>query len=365
MRCTWCQIEEENLTNDHVIPRALGGTLEFSLIACNRCQTSLSKVEEEVARRSILAFHALTSPLRPRHPDRPTSGLLKSNYLLVKHPLGGYGESILRSGERMESLAHIEINVEPGTVPQARIRGPSPEAAQRLLSMLRLALASRPREDGLLCEFKVRCEVDPATAADPDFWPRIVLFPGDRLLIRARSPEECVRFARALTQLAVGSYQVDPSRWGLGIVVEGGTPHTLSLKFNPQTIRRVAAKIAYGFYVLLSACSLQREHDHQLRHYILGLGKSEDEPVLQSEWPENWVTSDKPHYVLISPQFDRDAAIVSLYGWHFRVDLGPGAALPSPIVVLCQTDGTNMHIAMEDEAEAYLAEASGTSFSEC
>src|ERR1035441_1592835 len=136
MRCHWCHRETDTATEDHAIPRSLGGTLDFSVMACVDCQTKLSRAEEEVSRRSLLAINALVPPIRPRHPERPRSGLLKPHYILVKHPFGGYGESIMRTGERMEALPHIEINVAPEEPPDVRLRGPSAEGVQRILDLI-------------------------------------------------------------------------------------------------------------------------------------------------------------------------------------------------------------------------------------
>ena len=98
MPCFWCGSEDEKLTEDHVIPESLGGTREYTVPACRNCQTILSKAEHEVARKSIMGIAALASGMKPRHPDRPTSGHLRPNYLLVKHPFGGYGETLLSAG---------------------------------------------------------------------------------------------------------------------------------------------------------------------------------------------------------------------------------------------------------------------------
>lgn len=66
MGCFWCNEEKEKLTADHIVPRALGGTTEFTVPACQSCQLILSKAEHEVARKSILAIPALAASLPPR-----------------------------------------------------------------------------------------------------------------------------------------------------------------------------------------------------------------------------------------------------------------------------------------------------------
>lgn len=114
MRCFWCNVENAELTEDHVIPESLGGTREYALPACKGCQVILSKAEHEVARKSLIGIAALASGVGPRHPKRPTSGHLRPSYLFVKHPLGGYGETLLSTNERATAIPHIEIKVVPG-----------------------------------------------------------------------------------------------------------------------------------------------------------------------------------------------------------------------------------------------------------
>lgn len=92
MRCFWCDKETESLTDDHLIPYSLGGTKQYAVLACHSCQYILSKAEQEVARKSILALGAMVSRVRPRHPERPTSGHLQPSFLTVKHPHGGFGD---------------------------------------------------------------------------------------------------------------------------------------------------------------------------------------------------------------------------------------------------------------------------------
>ena len=82
MRCFWCDKESEKLSADHIVPRALGGTTEFTVLACLSCQSILSKAEHEVSRKSILAIPALVVSLPPRDPDRPTSGHFRPSYFL-------------------------------------------------------------------------------------------------------------------------------------------------------------------------------------------------------------------------------------------------------------------------------------------
>lgn len=362
--CFWCETETEQLTIDHLVPRSLGGTKEFTVSACAQCQSAISKAEHEVARRSPLAIPALVSSITARHPKRPTSGHLKPVHLLVKHPLGGYGEALLSAGQRMTALAHIELKLEPGEPLEGRVRGPSAEAAQRLIDTFRLALATKPGPDGFVCELTTSTELDPRIAADRDFWPRIVLLPNDRLLLRGRNPEELTRFVDAFTAIVTNGYRVDPSAWKDGEGIKGGTPHSIALKYDPRCVRRIAAKIAYGLLRIGANKCIDAARDAQLREYVLGRSVPAEEPVSVEPFPTAFTTSGKPHSIVLSPPHDANAAVVSLYGLRFRVELGPSAVLPEPIAFLCEIDGSGIRQASNSETRALIEEIKGVAFSQ-
>lgn len=365
MRCFWCHEVFERLTDDHIVPRSLGGTLEFCVLSCESCQTILSRAEREVARKSTLAIHSLCSPLRSRHPGRPTSGNLQASYLLVKHPFGGYAESLLSAGEKMRSLAYFETKVVPGEPIQARVRGATAAEAQLLLDLYReaLRLDKKIAPGELVCEVTANLECDPEIASDPEFWPRLVLVPGNRLMFRARSPDELVMCAKVLEFIARSNYRVDPSKWGSGVQIEGKTPHKFALRFDPQCVRRVAAKIAYALHSTVAEHSLKSQDDEYLRSYILGAETAPDEPVSIAPDPTTWTTSGDPHFALLSPEHDRSAAFVNLYGFSFRVELGWMGSLPKPIAVICNIDGSGMRFASEDEVSGFTARMKDLAFS--
>jgi hypothetical protein len=363
MICFWCHTEKESLTDDHIVPYALGGTTDYTVKACASCQNRLSKAEHEVARKSMLAIHALTAPVAPRHPKRPTSGHLKPEYFMVKHPDGGYGETLFSAGERASLLPYFEIKVVPGQRPEGRVRGTT-EAARRLLDVFRRRLMNTPGPDRFLFEIKVSCDLDQTISDDESFWPRIVLLPGDRLLLRGRDPEEVIRFLQVFMELANSDYAV-PEVWSTkGGEIEGGTPHFVALKFDPQTVRRIAAKVAYGLFVTVANGSLGTERDGYLRHYILGLLNSQDEPVLEGPHPLATTTSKEPHYVVLSPAHDPQSAVVSLYGFVFRVELGPEGKLAEPFAMICQIDGSGIRPASPDEAREFINRISGVTFTQ-
>jgi HNH endonuclease len=362
MRCFWCDEEKEMLTADHIVPRSIGGTLEFTVPACQTCQFILSKAEFEVSRKSSLAIAALTAPLPPRHKKRPRSGHLQPAYLLVPHPYGGYGESLMSAGEKMSSLPYIEIKVVPEQPIEGRIRGAGPSDVQELLDTFRGLLNSKSGPGELVCELSVDMELGPEIAADPEFWPRMIMLPGNRLMIRARDPEEAMRFLNAFMHIAVSEFKVDSGTWGEGTVIKGGTQHLIALNYDPQCVRRVAAKIGYGIFRALSGEALERDLDEEMRQYILGNFNSEDETVKEGPERGTFTTTGDPHRVVISSGADGTKAIVCLYGFHFRVDLGPERPDITPFGVVCEIDGSGMRGASVEEMALVFNEIADIQF---
>ncbi len=361
MMCFWCHGDFDSLTDDHIVPYSLGGTTEYTVRACHRCQNRLSKAEHETARKSALAIHALASPLAARHPDRPTSGHLQPTYLLVKHPEGGYGETLLSAGERASLLSYFEIRIAEGEPLEGRVRGTT-EGARRLLDIFRSALKSTPSADRPLMEIKTSCELAPEIADDRGFWPRIVLLPGDRLLLRGRKPEELIHFIHVFTQLATSNYAV-PDQWSTdGGEIKRGTPHLMRLQFAPRSVRRVATKIAYALFISVAKGSIDPDQDALLRNYVLGFSNSPDEPVVEGQSPLTTTTSSSPHYFLLSPSHDPRCAVVSLYGFTFRIELGSLANLSVPVAMICEIDGSGMRIASPEELSQLAVQVSTLTF---
>ena len=361
MTCFWCHGDFDTLTDDHIVPYSLGGTNEYTVRACNTCQNRLSKAEHETARKSGLAIHALASPLAPRHPERPNSGHLQPTYLLVKHPEGGYGETLLSAGERASLLPYFEIKIVEGEPLEGRVRGTT-EGARRLLDIFRGALNSTPSADRPLIEIKTSCELDEEIENDKGFWPRIVLLPGDRLLLRGRNPQELIHFIQVFTQLATSDYAV-PDQWSTsGGEIKGGTPHLMRLQFAPRSVRRVATKIAYALFTSVAKGTIGVDHDALLRNYVLGLSNSPDEPVVEGQSPLATTTSSTPHYFLLSPFQYPQCAVVNLYGFAFRIELGSLANLSAPVAMICETDGSGMRTASSEELSQIAVQVSGLTF---
>jgi hypothetical protein len=282
---------------------------------------------------------------------------------MVKHPYGGYQETLMSAGEKMSSLPYIEIKVVPDEPVEARVRGAAPADVQKLLDTFRGFLKAKHEPGALVCEMTVNTDLDATMAGDPAFWPRIILLPGDRLMIRARDPEEAMRFNNVFMHIALSDYQVDASAWGSGTEIKGGTEHTIALNYDPQCVRRVAAKIGYGLFGAVSGSSLDEGFDEGLRQYILGRRDSEDEPVKEAPERGTFTTNDDPHCIVISSEADGLKAFVRLYGLHLRVDLGPGRENFKPFGVVCEIDGSGMREATGNELEAALHEVMAIPFS--
>jgi hypothetical protein len=183
-------------------------------------------------------------------------------------------------------------------------------------------------------------------------------------MFRARDPEELVRCAKVLEAIARSDYIVDPSSWTNDVQIIGGTPHRIALRFDPQCVRRIAAKIAYALFCSLTKGRIERDDDKRMRRYILGMGAAKDEPVSVAPDAPASTTSSEPHYIVLSPTHDRTAAFVNLYISDFRVDLGAKGSLPEPIVIVCNTDGTGMRIGTREELLAATARIATKEFSQ-
>jgi hypothetical protein len=108
---------------------------------------------------------------------------------------------------------------------------------------------------------------------------------------------------------------------------------------------------------------MQSRDDERMRFYILGTDTCPDEPVSTTPDPTTWTTSSDPHFVLLSPEHDRSAAFVSLYGFSFRIELGQAGILPSPVAVICQIDGSGMRIGSKEEISSVMTRIKDSTFS--
>jgi hypothetical protein len=66
---------------------------------------------------------------------------------------------------------------------------------------------------------------------------------------------------------------------------------------------------------------------------------------------------------VLSPVHDRSAAYVSLYGFDYRIELGPAGMLPTPTVIICCIDGSEMYIGSEEELSTAIRRIEAQTFS--
>src|SRR5580692_913915 len=138
----------------------------------------------------------------------------------------------------------------------------------------------------------------------------------------------------------------------------------MGLRYDPQCLRRVAAKIVYGFSHVVARGQLGDKRDEEMRKYILGIVSWPDEPVSIAAHPDTFTTTEAPHSVVISPPRDPTAVLVNLYCFHFRVELGPDGALPQALAVICEIDGSGMRVVSNEETPALIQTVASLQFSQ-
>lgn len=354
--CFWCERPDTNLEDDHVFPRAIGGTKELSVRSCRPCQTALSKAELALSRKSTYAMHLLEAGPRGRDRRRDAaSGQIEAEYVLVPHPLGGYNESAFRAGagEFPIALPYVEINVSDSLL-TCRRRAPEPAEMEKLVGAVERMLASKPDEKGLLCEISVLTHDLGEVGKDPDFWPRIVLDLRGRLFIRARNPEEALKFMSAFTQyLQAGAFK-DYSRWVTGPPISGSTPHQVMIVHDRYMVGRVFAKIACSLaFITIGEQAKQLSRFEILRSYALG-GHTEvwEGLVRELRFPGTLKYFGSRHIAALTSKSNHMVALVSLCGGLELIDLGEmPASAPSSLNALASSeiDGTKTQLLPTEE----------------
>lgn len=336
--CAWCGAFGVELDDDHIFPRSIGGTKQLKLKACRKCQTSIGDAEKEMSRRSVFALHCVDSGPPGRSKRKPTSGMIETIYTLNHHPLGGYGEAVLKSGGGIHGLPYIEVDVSE-TGPRGNLRAASPMEAERLLATFEALFKQRPDAKGLICELLVKTELD-EVATDPEFWPRVVLGLDGNLFIRARNPDEAAKLVDWVVRYINSTPVRDHSGWKSG-EVKGGSSHTVAISFDWRKVDRVIAKIACGL-VLYGTGDWEPSFLTAAKGYVRGESRGEQQFVRQvkdpgalSFWPE--------HHVAAVLDVDHELkSVVSLFGSCHVVSLGTliGHCDRTPIVARSRRDGT-------------------------
>lgn len=342
--CVWCRQSDRLLEDDHVFPRAIGGTKQISVPACRACQTALSKAEGELARRSIFALHRIAGGPPVRDKKRPKSGFIETRYVLVKGWMGGYDEVALRTGQLPIPLPCIEVDMVG--LGEARSHGLKSQDVDRLVESLLEVVKGPPDGTGLLGEISLELldEHDVHIASDPDFWPRAFLDLTGQPKIRARDPEEAKRLVGILVTLAKRGAFRNHSSWGTG-EVSAGTPHYVRIIYDVPSVFRIIAKIAYGVAFLQAGPEVMF-HDpfrHVRRYIICEEQEGQASPVRElsepgsiKDWPEH-------HLVVVELCQGHLRGIVTLYGACHLVEFGPVQDCPMeawPTVAMSRINGT-------------------------
>ncbi len=356
--CFWCGRINTELQDDHVFPRSIGGTKELCVPSCGSCQTSISKAERELSRKSAFAMHLLDAGPRGRQSRKdPASGFIEAQYVLVPHPLGGYNETALKAGagESPTALPYIEIEVANGSF-LCRRRASAPSESEKLVATFERLLERKPDQNGLVAEVDVLTHDLGEIGNDPDFWPRIVLDLKGRLFIRARSPEEAAKFVPVFVRaLKAGAFR-DHSGWVTGPPIQGSTPHTVMVSYDDCEVRRVFAKIACSVaFIVLGEIAKELPMFDTLRQYALG-----DSPpnwhdvVLQIKFPGTLTQFEDRHVAALFRENDQIVCLISLFRSLHRIELGHA---PDAIgdfrhaVATCLVNGTQTKVLSHRQAE--------------
>jgi hypothetical protein len=352
--CAWCGAGGRATSKDHVFPRVLGGTKELSLPACSRCQTDISKFEQEIGRSSPYSMFLIEKGPKRSDKRKSSSGFLRTRYCLAKHPAGGYAEACVRVGDPTpRALPHIEIDVSGSW--QMRRRAPNPQEMDRFIQIL-LTMIERQSDPGeLASQLFARTENIAAISEDSDFWPRVVLDVSGRPFIRARSKDEALRF----TELLVAAFKIAPLRdytnWR-DFEITGGTEHVIQLRCRESSLHRLAAKVTFGL-VWLSSVELREDPDAllQLRQFVLG--RQARQETIRVRWilKPNAITVFPEHNLaIVSISEGRVDAAVSFCGDCSIVELpfeADGPVRGCTIVAASRRDGTKTEI-VTDPARA-------------
>ena len=322
--CAWCGRVTEDLDRDHVFPRGIGGTLDFFLWSCRVCQKAIGRAETDLIKRSPASVYRFDVGPGPRKRSRPTSGLVQAKRSLRKTGPGcGYAQVGMRARHGVFEYTSIEICL---STLKARTRGKGPEDVDDLIARV-IALRSVPLDKrtgyptGLNVDF-LRDHED-EIRSDPEFWPRVVVEPDDKLTLLARDEQEARVFLGVLTYLCSEGAFSDHSQWRSSSV-PAGTPHLVSLLWNPESERQVAAKIAYGVILVAGLGTIiEFRKSEQLRRFVLeGSPGGATLPVEKLVDFGAIAGAIERQSVIIDVSEGRLQGLVTIYGSAFRVDLG-------------------------------------------
>lgn len=324
--CAWCCTKQE-VTRDHVFPRAFGGTLEAEIWvpACRQCQTTLSAYEGELARSSPLALARLVWGPGPRHRERATSGLVRPRLAFVKQPGScRYTNFSFRAGDRSPRVLPA-LELDPKTH-VAYFHADTLEDLARLYQALRDLIepptpANPTTQSGIHVEFLTGTFRE--IADDPDFHPRVLLSETGRLHACARSLDEAHSLIR-LIAIARCNGAFEPQNVPATLPVDevpAGTPHSFHFDWDHDAAKRIALKVACGILVAgYRRMGTMYILPPTVRNAIVASGPLDDIQLEQRSELENVM---EPEHALLAGLVILEKAalraVVTFYDWTWLV----------------------------------------------
>lgn len=119
-RCIYCGAPGENLTDEHVIPYALGAnSLVLEKSCCGDCQKIIQKYEQEVLKKQLGTFRAQVDAPTRRRKDRPTE--VRIDFVEVDDD----GSSIRDLGHRVLALTEVPLAISLWSSPIPKLLDPA------------------------------------------------------------------------------------------------------------------------------------------------------------------------------------------------------------------------------------------------
>jgi hypothetical protein len=220
-------------------------------------------------------------------------------------------------------------------------------------------LAGKPDEKGLLCELSVLTHDLGDIGKDADFWPRIVLDLKGHLFIRARNPEEALKFMSAFTQYLQAGLFKDYSRWVTGPPIAGSTPHQVMIVHDRYLVGRAFAKIACALaFVAFGERAKELSRFEILRSFALGNETEAWEGLVREiTFPGTLKQFGNRHIAALTIKGNHLIGLVSLFGGLELIDLGeipPSMPISLRVVASAEIDATKSSMLLPEEAEPIL-----------
>lgn len=310
--CAWC-LDAEGTTSDEIFPRFVGGTREFALPSCPKCQAIISKAERHVAERTDIGIiRALTPGARPRHPRKASSGAVLSPVFLPGKSTPGLQELRLRVGDANPQLVStVEFDI-PNNKLHYRHRAGYPALRERA-----------NRFQGVAWSIRVEFVDPPPMKDDASYFPRLLLDRAGKLRLRVRN--------RGEHELVVDFLEDNlplPSEEAIAWAEErydGPQEATAVIGYEFGELQRVVLKVAFGVLAHAVPSAAFTEEFHAVRATVLDRRPADFWPVrtlveLRHEPREGWPTD---HFAILQAREGNLVGVVVLYTAAYWVDLGP------------------------------------------